>query len=64
MGEVKVVVLISGDVSEAALRGMENAIALRHGVAGIRSATPLERQAAQATGFNAFGVWGTWLLVR
>ena len=64
VGETKSVTLLNGDVSLAALRGMESALALRHGVAGIRSATPYERQEAQATGFSAFGVWKTLFLVR
>jgi hypothetical protein len=64
VGEAKVVILLGGDVPEAALRGMENALALRHNVAGIRAATQHERNEAQATGFSAFGAWGTRVLVR
>jgi len=64
-GETKAVVLLTGEVSEAALRGMQGALALRFGMAGlVPSATPQERSAALATGFSAHGVWGTLFLVR
>jgi len=63
-GDVKAVVLLSGEVSEAVLRGMQSALALRYGVAGIPSASGYERREAQATGFSAQGVWGTLFLVR
>jgi len=64
-GETKCVILLSGAVSEAALRGMEGALKVRCGVAGIRPATQQERRAAQAiSGYNSHGVWRTLFLVK
>jgi len=64
-GEAKGVVLLgSGEVSEAALRGMEHALALRFKIKGIKPADAAERDAAWGTGFNAHGAWRTLFLLK
>jgi hypothetical protein len=64
-GETKSVVLLGGgDIQEAALRGMEHALALRFKIKGIKLADAAERDAAWVAGFNAHGVWRTLFLVK
>ena len=65
VGEARVVILMGGNVTPEALRGMEGALKIRYGVEGVRPATTQERQAAQAVfGYNSFGAWRTLFLVR
>ena len=70
-GEAKAIILLGGDtggvgeaVEEMTLRGIENALALRFKIAGVRPATSAERGAAWASGFDAKGVWRTLFLVK
>lgn len=63
-GQLLAAVLLSGDEpGESVLRGIEHGLALWHGVKGMQSATKVERDAAWATGFHGFGVWGTRFLL-